>query len=111
MIDTRSERSELTSFNQLVQDVIGGTVRRNTFTQWELELLLDLQTCRIRKSARPEVLRRYLKAVQQHFAQGGTSPLRLSAFLEREAQERETQNNLSAERAGAQLAAMGSSQS
>ncbi len=88
MIDTRSERSELTSFNQLVQDVIGGTVRRNTFTQWELELLLDLQTCRIRKSARPEVLRRYLKAVQQHFAQGATSPLRLSAFLEREAQER-----------------------
>ncbi|HZQ53928.1 MAG TPA: hypothetical protein VFB14_17125 [Bryobacteraceae bacterium] len=111
MIDTRSERSELTSFNQLVQDVIGGTVRRNTFTQWELELLLDLQTCRIRKSARPEVLRRYLKAVQQHFAQGATSPLRLSAFLEREAQEREAQNNLAAERAGAQLAAMGSSQS
>ena len=111
MIDTRSERSELTSFNQLVQDVIGGTIRRNTFTQWELELLLDLQTCRVRKSARPEVLRRYLKAVQQHFAQGATSPLRFSAFLEREAQEREVQNNLAAERTGTQLAAMGSSQS
>src|ERR1700761_2421064 len=45
MADPRTDRSELTSINQLIQDIIGGSVRRHTFTQWELELLLDLQTC------------------------------------------------------------------
>jgi hypothetical protein len=86
MNNTRSDRSELTSINQLVHDIIDGGTRRHTFTQWELELLLDLQTCRIRKSSRPEVLRRYLKAVQQHFAAGALDPLRLATFLEQENQ-------------------------
>jgi len=82
------ERSDWTSFNQLLHELIGGAIRRHTFTQWELELLLDLQMSRIRKSSRPDVLRRYLRAVQQHFAQGATVPLRLSAFLESESQHR-----------------------
>jgi hypothetical protein len=86
MAEPKSEKPELTSINQLIQDLIGGSVRRHTFTQWELELLLDLQTCRVRKSARPELLRRYVKAVQQQFAQGALGPLRLSTFLDRENQ-------------------------
>jgi len=76
----------MTSINRLVHEIIGGSVRRHTFSQWELELLLDLQTCRIRKSARAELLRRYIKAVQQHFSDGALAPLRLSAFLDRENQ-------------------------
>lgn len=88
MTDSRLERSDWTSFNQLLHELIGGAIRRHTFTQWELELLLDLQMSRIRKSSRPDVLRRYLRAVQQHFAQGATVPLRLSAFLESESQQR-----------------------
>jgi hypothetical protein len=74
----------MTALHQLVQDIIGGSMRRNTFSQWELELLLDLQTCGIRKGSRTETLRRYLRAVQQHYAQGARGPLRLSAFLDRE---------------------------
>jgi hypothetical protein len=72
------------SFNQLVQELISGTVQRHVFTQWELELLLDLQICPIRKCSRADVLRRYLKAVQLHFAEDASSLLRLSAFVERE---------------------------
>ncbi|HEX4771797.1 MAG TPA: hypothetical protein VH351_13245 [Bryobacteraceae bacterium] len=87
MAEPRLDKCELTSINQLIQDIIGGSVRRHTFTQWELELLLDLQTCGVRKSARPDLLRRYVKAVQQDFARGSSSgPLRLSAFLEKENQ-------------------------
>ena len=89
MTETKPETSELTSLNQLVHEIIGGTVRRNTFTQWELELLLDLQTCRLRKNARAEVLRRYVRAVQQHFAKGAADMLRLSTFLERENEPRQ----------------------
>ena len=88
MTDSRLERSDWTSFNQLVQELIGGAIRRHTFTQWELELLLDLQMSRIRKSSRPEVLRRYLRAVHQRFAQGASAPPRLSVFLEAESQQR-----------------------
>jgi hypothetical protein len=84
MTDTKSERCELTSLSQLIHEIIGGAVRRHTFTQWELELLLDLQTCRVRKTSRPEVLKRYLRAVQQHFASGELDPLRLSTFLDQE---------------------------
>ena len=71
-------------YNALIQDLIAGVVRRHTFTQWELELLLDLQTCGVRKSMRPDLLKRYQKAVNQQFAEGAVMPLRLAAFLERE---------------------------
>ena len=84
----QSEICEQTSYGQLVQEIIGGSIRRHTFTQWELELLFDLQTCRVRKSSRPDVLRRYLRAVQQQFSKGATSPLRLSEFIEVESGKR-----------------------
>ena len=86
MADPRAERAEMMSINRLVHEIIGGSVRRHTFSQWELELLLDLQTCRIRKSARAELLRRYVRAVQQHFSEGALAPLRLSAFVDKENQ-------------------------
>lgn len=73
----------MSSFNQLVQELINGAVRRHTFTQSELELLFDLQTSRLRKSSKPEALRRYLRAVQQHSITE-SSILRFSTFLERE---------------------------
>ena len=85
------ERGEWTSFLQLVQELIGGVIRRHTFTQWELELLLDLQTSRIRKSSRPDVLRRYLRTVQQQNNQGALIPARLSNFLAAELAQREAQ--------------------
>lgn len=84
MTETKPDRSELTSLNQLVHDIIGGSVRRHTFSQWELELLLDLQTCNLRRGARAEMLRRYVRAVQQHFTTGAVGPLRLAEFLNRE---------------------------
>jgi hypothetical protein len=80
--------SDLMSFSQLVQEMIGGAVGRHTFSEWELELLLDLQSCRIRKSARPNLLRHYLKAVHQGFAEGASSPLRLASFVERHRRRR-----------------------
>ncbi|MCU1291947.1 MAG: hypothetical protein JWP08_797 [Bryobacterales bacterium] len=86
MADSKTDQVEMTALHQLVQEIIGGSVRRNTFTQWELELLLDLQLCSIRKGTRSETLRRYLRAVQQEFTRGSVSPLRLSAFLDAENQ-------------------------
>lgn len=79
LTDTRTEPVDLTSFNQLVHEFIGGTVRRHKFTPHELQFLLDLQACHIRKSAQPDLLRRYLKVVQRAGAEG---PPRLSVFVQ-----------------------------
>lgn len=82
---------EITAINQLVQELIAGTVRRSTFTQWELELLLDLQNCRVRKASRPDMLRRYMRAVQlQYVKYPAATPLRLATFLGWEAKRRNT---------------------
>jgi len=80
--------SALASLNQFVQEFVDGTIRRNTFTPKELELLLDLQACRIRKSAKAEALRRYVKAMQRRHASDGSAPMRFSQFLEQEQQQR-----------------------
>jgi hypothetical protein len=84
----QQERFELTSFSQLIQELIAGVIRRHIFTVWERDFLLDLQTCGVRKSKRAEVLRRYLRTVQQHCAVDSSPPLRLSHFLETEQQHR-----------------------
>ncbi len=91
MTDTRVERLDLASFSQLVQELITGSVRRHTFTPFELELLLDLQHSRLRKSSRPDALRRYLRAMHQHFAEQ-SSLLRFAAFLEKENVKRTVPN-------------------
>ena len=91
MTDIRVERLDLASFSQLVQELITGSVRRHIFTPVELELLFDLQRSRLRKSSRPDALRRYLRAMQQHFAEQ-SSLLRLATFLERENEKRAVPN-------------------
>ena len=84
-----AEAQEISAIQQLIQELIAGTVRRSMFTQWELELLLDLQTCRVRKSSRPEMLRRYMRAVQLHYVKyPAAKPLRLATFLGWEARRR-----------------------
>lgn len=78
--------SDLNSYLQLIQDIIGGTVRRNTFNRMELDLLLDVQASRMRKAAKSELLRRYFRTVQQQFATNGATPLRFARFWEDESQ-------------------------
>ena len=92
MTDTQSERNDLVSFSHLVQELIHGSVRRHTFTQLELELLFDLGNSRIRKSSRPETLRRYLRTMQAQMASGGEF-LRLAGFLEKESSARSAAGN------------------
>ena len=47
----------------------------------ELDLLLDLQLSRLRKSSRADALRRYLRAVQAAQASGASEPPRFQTFL------------------------------
>src|SRR5262249_2158487 len=72
----------LAQFNRLIQELLRGNMHRNTFRPWEIELLLDIEQCNLRDSARRETLRRYQRAVQRHMEKGARLPLKLSEYLE-----------------------------
>jgi hypothetical protein len=72
----------LAQFNRLIQELLRGNMRRNTFRPWEVELLLDIESCNLRESSKRETLRRYQKAVQRHMEKGAGLPLKMSEYLE-----------------------------
>ena len=72
----------LAQFNRLIQELLRGNMARNTFRQWEVDLLLDIEGCNLRDSARRETLRRYQRAVQRHMEKGARLPLKLSDYLD-----------------------------
>jgi len=53
-----------------------------------MRLLLDLQMSRMRKSSRPEVLRRYLRALERQAGSGAATPLSFSEFFESDPRSR-----------------------
>jgi hypothetical protein len=73
----------LARFNRLMNELLRGAMKRNTFLVWEIELLLDIEGCNFGPAARRDVLRRYQKAVGRQFEGGETSLMKLSEFLER----------------------------
>lgn len=76
----------LPRFNQLLSDVENGATNRNSFRPWEVELLVDMQSCQL-GSDRKRVLQRYRKAVQRSLEQGAARPLKLSEYLRRSRRE------------------------
>ena len=83
MVDgTLDTEAQLHQFNKLMTELLKGTLNRNTFRPWEIELLLDIEGCNLRDTNRREVLRRYQKAVKRSVDRGSTSLLKLSEYLE-----------------------------
>src|SRR6266404_2908346 len=83
----------LAQFNRLLQELLRGNMHRNTFRPWEIELLLDIESCNLRESSKRETLRRYQKAVQRHMEKGARLPLKLSEYLEAVKNKRGAQSN------------------
>ena len=71
----------LAQFNRLIQELLRGNMHRNTFRPWEIELLLDIESCSLREAHKRDTLRRYQKAVQRHMEKGARTPLKLSEYL------------------------------
>jgi hypothetical protein len=71
----------LLRFNRLIRELLQGKTSRQSFQPWEVELLLDIENCEIKESARERVIRRYQRAVQRQIERGGTVPMKLSEFL------------------------------
>ena len=75
--------ARLLQFNRLMQDLLRGKIQRNTFQSWEVEILLDIESCELRDASRREVLRRYQKAANRYFERGGRTLLKLSEYLDK----------------------------
>ncbi len=83
MVDTAQDSDfVLARFNKLVQELLRGSITRNTFRPWEVEILLDIEACNLRDGGRKELMRRYQKAVQRSMEKGAPMPLKLSEYLE-----------------------------
>ncbi len=81
LVETLDSEARLNRFNRLMQELIRGSMNRNTFQPWEIEILLDIEACQIREPVKRETLRRYQKAVQRSMEKGAAAPLRLSEYL------------------------------
>jgi hypothetical protein len=81
----------LAQFNRLMQELLRGDMHRNTFRPWEVELLLDIESCNLRDASRREMLRRYQRAVQRHMEKGARLPLKMSEYLEAVKAKRQAQ--------------------
>jgi hypothetical protein len=82
----------LAQFNRLIQELLRGNMNRNTFRPWEIELLLDIESCNLKEVAKRETLKRYQKAVQRHMDKGARLPLKLSEYLGNLKAKRAAQN-------------------
>ena len=72
----------LAQFNRLIQELLRGEIRRNTFKTWEIEILLDIESCPLKDGSKRELLRRYQKAVIRQMDKGANTPMKLSEFLD-----------------------------
>lgn len=73
----------LRQFNKLMQELLRGTMHRNTFHPWEVEILLDIESCEIQEGNKRELLKRYQKAANRYVERGGRSLLKLSEYLDK----------------------------
>jgi hypothetical protein len=72
----------LNRFNRLMTEILRGAIVRTTFQPWEVELLLDMQTCQVEPRRRQELLRQYQRAVERQLEMGTGPPMKLSQFLQ-----------------------------
>ncbi|HUI77622.1 MAG TPA: hypothetical protein VLY24_06885 [Bryobacteraceae bacterium] len=79
----------LNRFRRLIGELQRGSITRNDFQPWEIELLLDFETCQLERKRKSDILRQYQKAVERQMEMGGGPPMKLSEYLQMRAAKRE----------------------
>jgi hypothetical protein len=79
--DYEQRELQLNRFRRLIGELLRGEMNRNSFAPWEIDLLLDLETCQLPSRRRLEILRQYQKAVERQLESGPGPPIKLSHFL------------------------------
>jgi hypothetical protein len=82
MIDTvQDSEIVLNRFNRLIQELLRGSMNRNTFRPFEIDILLDIEACNLKDAGKKDILRRYQRAVQRAMEKGAPKPMKLSEYL------------------------------
>jgi len=69
-------------FQRLVRELVRGSITRNAFQRWELEILIDFDACALDAKQRDGILRQYERAVGRELAKGSGPPMKLSDFIQ-----------------------------
>ena len=79
--DLEAREIDLNRFKRLMGELLRGQISRNSFTPWEVDILIDFDACDIQPRRRTEILCQYQRAVERQFEAGSGPPMRLSQFL------------------------------
>jgi hypothetical protein len=71
----------LNRFRRLIGELQRGAITRNDFQAWEVDLLVDFESCQLDQRRRAEILRQYERAVERQMETGPGPPMKLSEFL------------------------------
>jgi hypothetical protein len=71
----------LNRFRRLIRELTSGTLARNSFQPWEVEILMDLENCRLERRRRLDIIRQYERAVERQMNSAPGPPMKLSEFL------------------------------
>jgi hypothetical protein len=80
--DQLDVEATLGRFNRLMRELLDGETKRNCFNPWEVELLLDIEACKLDPRRARETLRRYQKAAERRLDYGVLPPLKLSEYMQ-----------------------------
>jgi hypothetical protein len=83
-MENRIQTRDLNGFNKLIQEMLQGGPKRTGFQPWEVQLLIDLSTCRLSRRYRTAMLLRYQETVQRLLLRGESAFLPPSEFLFRQ---------------------------
>ena len=78
----------LNRFRRLIGEILRKETARNSFQPWEVDILVDLESCALEPRRRLEILRQYQRAVERQLEIGPGPPMKLSEFLVLRAQKR-----------------------
>jgi|SRR5581483_4535962 len=85
MEDPNEAELTLCRFRRLMAELKSGVIRRNHFESWEVEILLDLEKCRLSPRRWARALEKYSKAVERQLEKGTGPPIKPSQVLEHNA--------------------------
>jgi hypothetical protein len=71
----------LNRFNRLMSELARGVVGRSGFEPWEVEILMDIKSCKLEPRRRSHIICQYRQAVERQLETGPGPPMKLSHFL------------------------------
>jgi hypothetical protein len=83
----------LNRFRKLMTEIARGSLSRNTFREWEIVIMLDLEAVPLDPRRREDILRQYVRAVERQLDVGPGPPMKFSEFLDRKSTRRPLMEN------------------